>query len=211
MARRVVCISRLVGAGGELVGRAVADTLGYRLVDEEILQQAAESSGVSVDELADVEHRTKVIDGLLRNLAIAGGAAGLTTPGASVAIDVGGVTDPKSLRALIQKSIHETAGRGDVVIVSHAASHALADNVDVLRVLVTASPETRTTRVAQEASLDDKKASKLVAASDAQRAQYLRRFYGVNEERPTQYDLSLNSDSLSIELMSDLIVRAAAL
>ena len=53
----------------------VADSLGYRLVDEEILQQAAESSGVSVEELADVERRTKVIDGLLRNLAVAGSAA----------------------------------------------------------------------------------------------------------------------------------------
>ena len=59
----------------------VADSLGYRLVDEEILQQAAESSGVSVEELADVERRTKVIDGLLRNLAVAGGAAAVMTPG----------------------------------------------------------------------------------------------------------------------------------
>jgi cytidylate kinase len=210
MTRRVVCISRLVGAGGEVVGRRVADTLDYRLVDEEILQHAAESSGVSVEELADVEHRTKVIDGLLRNLAIAGGAAGLMTPGASAAIDVGPVSDPKSLRALIQKSIHETAERGDVVIVSHAASYALTDSIGVLRVLVTASPETRATRVAQEASIDDKKASKVVADSDSHRALYLRRFYGIAEERPTHYDLAVNSDALSIELMSDLIVRAAA-
>jgi cytidylate kinase len=210
MTRRVVCISRLEGAGGEVVGRSVADTLGYRLVDEEILQHAAENSGVSVGELADVEHRTKVIDGLLRNLAIAGGAAGMMSPGASAAIDVGPVSDPKSLRALIQKSIHETAERGDVVIVSHAASYALTDNAGVLRVLVTGSPEIRATRVAQQASLDDKKASKVVADSDSHRALYLRRFYGIAEERPTHYDLALNSDSLSIDLMSELIVRAAA-
>ena len=81
MPRRVVCISRLVGAGGEEVGRRVADSLGYRFVDEEILQQAAESSGVSVEELADAERRTKVIDGLLRNLTIAGGTAGVMSPG----------------------------------------------------------------------------------------------------------------------------------
>src|SRR6476469_132977 len=105
MARRVVCISRLVGAGGEAVGRMVADSLGYRLVDEEILQQAAESSGVSVDELADAERRTKVLDGLLRNLAIAGGAAGVMSPGGgAAAIDLGSGADSKSLRALIQKS-----------------------------------------------------------------------------------------------------------
>lgn len=211
MPRRVVCISRLVGAGGEAVGRMVADSLGYRLVDEEILQQAAESSGVSVDELADVERRTKVIDGLLRNLAVAGGAAGVMSPGGSAVFDAGtGGTDPKSLRALIQKSIHETAERGDVVIVSHAASFALAEREDVLRVLVTASPETRAGRAARASSLDDKKAAKAVAESDANRAGYLKRFYGVGDELATHYDVALNSDSLSVELMSDIVVRAAS-
>jgi len=208
MARRVVCISLLVGGGGEEVGRAVADTLGYRLVDEEVLQRAAESSGVSVQELADVEHRTRFVDGLIRNLAVAGGAAGVMSTGP---IDVGAISDQKSLRVLIQKSIQEIAERGDVVIVSHGASHALANNVEVLRVLVTASPQTRVTRVAQTALVDDRKASKAVADSDAQRAAYLRRFYGVGDERPTHYDLTLNSDSLPIELMTDLVVRAATL
>ncbi len=46
--------------------------------------------------------------------------------------------------------------------------------------------------------------------SDGQRAAYLRRFYGVDEELPTHYDLALNSDLLPDELMSDLIVRAAS-
>jgi len=187
----------------------VADSLGYRLVDEEILQQAAESSGVSVDELADAERRTKVIDGLLRNLAIAGGAAGVMSPGGGAAIDLGSGADSKSLRALIQKSIHETAAQGDVVIVSHAASYALSGSDDVLRVLVTASPETRADRTGEAASLDSKKAAKVVADSDAARAAYLKRFYGVGDELSTHYDLALNSDSLSIELMSDIVTRAA--
>ena len=86
----------------------------------------------------------------------------------------------------------------------------LPDSVGVLRVLVTGSPETRATRVAKADSIDVKKASKAVADSDVRRAQYLRRFYGVVEERPTHYDLVLNSDTLSFELMSDLVVRASA-
>jgi cytidylate kinase len=187
----------------------VADSLGYRLVDEEIVQQAAESNGVSIEELADAERRTKVIDRLTRNLAAAGGAAGYMHAGAGV-FDLGASTDPKSLRALIQRSIHETAERGDVVIVSHAASYALAGRDDVLRVLVTASTETRTGRAAQDSSLDTKKAAKVVAESDAGRAAYLKRFYSVDDELPTHYDVALNSDALSIEVMSDLVVRAAS-
>lgn len=190
------------------MGRSVADSLGYRLVDEEIVQQAAESNGIAVEELADAERRTKVIDRLTRNLAAAGSGAALMAAGAGV-IDLTVGTDPKSLRALIQRSIHETAERGDVVIVSHAASYALAGNSNVLRVLVTGSPETRAGRVAADASLDSKKAAKAVADSDAGRAAYLKRFYSMGEELPTHYDLALNSDSLSVEVMSDLVVRAA--
>jgi cytidylate kinase len=209
MGRQVICISRVLGAGGGEVGRIVADALGYRLVDEEIVQHAAESSGVSVEELADAERRTKVIDRLTRNLALAGGAAGMMTTGGTF-IDPTDGNDPKSLRALIQRSIHETAQRGNVVIVSHAASFALAGRDDVLRVLVTASPQTRIGRAAQDGSLDDKKAAKAVTDSDAQRSAYLKRFYSVADELPTHYDLALNSDSLSVELMSDLVVRAAS-
>ena len=187
----------------------VADSLGYRFVDEEIVQQAAEANGVSVEELVDVERRTRVIDGLIRNLTVAGGAAGLMVTGAVTAeLSVG--NDPKSLRSLIQKSIHETAERGDVVIVSHAASYALAGRDDVLRVLVTASTETRAARAARDGSLDSKKAAKAVVDSDAARASYLRRFYSVGDELATHYDLALNSDSLSVELISDLVVRAAS-
>ena len=187
----------------------VAANLGYRLVDEEIVLQAAESNGVSVEELADAERRAKVIDRLTRNLAAAGGSASFMTAGAG-AFDLSGVTDPKSLRALIQRSIHEAAERGDVVIVSHAASYALGRKDNVLRVLVTASPETRAGRVAQEGSLDSKKAAKAVADDDAGRAAYLKSFYRVGDELPTHYDLALNSDSLSVELMSDLVVSAAS-
>ena len=83
------------------------------------------------------------------------------------------------LRELIRQAIEETAARGDVVIVAHAASHALASTPGVLRVLVTASPETRRERVAAERGVDSREAARAVDAGDAARADYLRKFYGV--------------------------------
>ena len=111
---------------------------------------------------------------------------------------------------MIRTSIEETADRGDVVIVAHAASYALAGRDDVLRVLVTASPETRQARAAADGSLDAKRAAKVVNQDDAGRAAYLKQFYGVDHELPTHYELALNSDSLSTTVMADLIVRAAS-
>jgi cytidylate kinase len=210
MARRVICISRVLGAGGHEVGRLVADKLGYRLADEEIVQRAAESSGVSVEDLADAERRMKVMERLTRNLANSGGAVGVVGGGAIIFdMPMSTPPDPKSLRALIQKSIHETAERGNAVIVSHAASYTLAGQKDVLRVLVTASTKTRESRIADHGSLDEKKAAKAVAESDAGRASYLKRFHNIGEELPTHYDLALNSDTMPLELISDIIVSAA--
>jgi cytidylate kinase len=210
MRRRVICIARQLGAGGVDVGRAAAARLGYTFVDEEIVQRAAETEGISVDELADVERRTSIMDRLLQTLALAGGADGYMVGVSGLTTAAAGVNDPKSLRSLIQKSIHETAGRGDVVIVSHAASYALAGRDDLLRVLVTAPAAVRAGRVARDGTAaDDKAAAKAIAADDAARAGYLKRFYGVGDEQPTHYDLVLNSETMSNELLTELVVRAA--
>jgi cytidylate kinase len=114
------------------------------------------------------------------------------------------------LRELIGQAIDETAARGDVVIVAHAASHALAANPDVLRVLVTGTPEVRRDRVAAERGLDERDAARAVDAGDAARAAYLKKFHGAKRELPTDYDLVLNTDRLSVEQAAALVAVAAA-
>ena len=117
--------------------------------------------------------------------------------------------DPMSLRGLIQKSIQETAARGSVVIVSHAASFALASHDDTLRVFITAPVDVRVDRVAAEGSLDVKRAAKAVTDDDAARASYLKEFYGVSHELPSHYDLVFNTQALPQETIATLIVTAA--
>lgn len=206
MSYSVVCIARVGGAAGPEVGADVAQRLGYRLVDEEIVQRAAASRGVAVEDLAEVEKRKGVLTRLLDGLAFSGGADGTMTGIAPVSA---AIADPGSLRSLIQRSIHETADEGNVVIVSHAASFALTGRSDVLRVLVTASHDTRVARVRTEGDADGKQAAKAIAADDAGRAQYLKNFYGVSDELPSHYDLVLNSDRLEPSQMAALIAGLA--
>jgi cytidylate kinase len=46
--------------------------------------------------------------------------------------------------------------------------------------------------------------------SDAARADYLKRFYGVAHELPTHYDLVVNTDRLSSDQAASLLAHAAA-
>lgn len=207
MSYGVVCIARVGGSVGNEVGAAVAAALGYRLVDEEIVQRAAEAEGVSVEELAEVEKRKGFFQRILESLAVGGAADGFAT-GVGMVPLAPALFDPEGLRGRIRQSIHETADEGNVVIVSHAASFALATSPGVLRVLVTASPATRTSRLAAALG-DDKAAAKAVSDDDAGRAQYLKQFYDVDHEHATHYDLVINSDRLGADEITALVVRAA--
>jgi cytidylate kinase len=205
----VVCISSLEGAGGEEVGRLVAERLGLRLVDEEIILRAAREAGVDSHVVADAEQRkslaARVLKEILASSVAAAPALGVTSPASSRdALD-----DSDDFRGVIGTAIEETAAEGDCVIVAHAASVALSGRAGTLRVLVTASPDTRSGRVARESGTDEPEAAELVVRSDAARADYLKRFYRLRDEPPTLYDLVLNTDRLSPEQAALLIAEAA--
>jgi cytidylate kinase len=204
MTQRVICISRTIGADAEQVARLVADRLDVRLIDEEIVLQAADHAGVKVEEVADVEERKSFLARVANEMIESGALAayGPVVPRPS---------GPKreELRGFIRQAIEEALEDGPAVIVAHGASVALTDRDDVLRVLVTASPDTRSGRLVAAKHANENEAPKLVAESDAARADYLKRFYKLGAELPTTYDLVLNTDRLTAEDAAGLVVQAA--
>jgi cytidylate kinase len=186
-----VCISRTIGAGGEDVGRLVADALGFRYLDEEIVLAAAEREGLDPEQLARVEHKRKGLSRL------------------EVDIVTGGAFD-EIQRSLIRAAVQEAAEAGKVVIVAHAASIALARDDHVLRVLVTASPDIRAGRLLQTEQIDEHEASQLIDSEDKERAAYIKRFYAVDRELPSHYDLVVSTDRLSASDACALVLDAAA-
>jgi cytidylate kinase len=200
VACRVVCISHATGAGGEEVGRLVAERLGFLYIDDEIVTRAAAKGGIGPDEIADAERRKSVVARMLDAWAQGGegwvvGAVGMPDSGQ----ELGG----EDLRALIRDAIEQTAARGNVVIVAHAASQVVPRGPEALRVLVTASPGTRAERLGEEGA-------RTVKDEDAARRDYLKRFYGVDEESPTHYDLVINTDVLSVEQAAGVVSQASS-
>jgi len=111
--------------------------------------------------------------------------------------------------ALIEDVIRETADLGNVVIFAHGASIPLAGRADVLRVLVTASPEARARRLASDGEMDEQGARDAVDESDRARERYLERFYQVGQEKPTHYDLTVNTETMTAKRAARLVMQAA--
>ena len=183
----------------------LAKELSFRLIDEEILTRAAVEAGVDEEVVADVERRRSRLARLVEGLGPAGMAAGPVIPAEAL-----GYGQPASdeLRGLIRSVIEDMATSGQVVLVSHAASLALGDRDDVLRILVTAPMPTRQRRLASTLGVDEKEAARVIKRSDAGRADYIKRFYGVSAELPSHYDLVINTDRITSDAIARLIVDA---
>lgn len=181
----------------------MADRLGYRFVDDEVIEQAGEWAELAPTFVADVERRKPLMDRVLGRLVDP--TAGPVVPSRPAGRVLPG--DPE-LRTLIKQVLASLADSGSVVIASHAASFALSGR-GVLRVLVTASPETRAGRLSAARGIDDRAAERLVKREDAGRAEYLKRFYEVERELPTHYDVVVNTDVLTPHRAGSVIVAAA--
>jgi cytidylate kinase len=201
---RVICISRESGADGEAVGRAVAERLGLQYVDDEVITRASERAGVDADVLQDTEGRKSLLRRVAEFFADSGTAA-------SASVEPSPIRRAREQehRELIRAVIEDVAEDGSAVIVAHAASMALAGRDGILRVLVAGSPGVRAERLAAREHLDAQAAEKLVHDADADRAAYLKSFYGVDRELPVHYDVVVNTDRLGADRAADLIVHTA--
>ena len=196
MAYNVIAIARTLSAGGETIGRMLAGEFGMRYVDNEIIDQAAAVAGVTAKEIARIEGRKGLIERIFESFAPIGVSTGAPLTET--------VSQAPGYEQVIVDVIHQTAKAGNAVIVAHGAAIALGGMKGILRVLVTASPETRVARL-MALGRGKTAAHRLIEESDASRAEFLRRFYQLEEETPTHYDLIINTDHISAEAAADMI------
>jgi cytidylate kinase len=156
--------------------------------------------------VAEVERRRSMANRIIESLGSNTSLSTLAMAGYVPPHDAPGAAD---LRGLIRATIEEIAQRGEAVIVAHAASMALGDRSDVLKVMITAPRSARQQTLVDQRGLDDKEAAKQIDKGDANRADYLKRFYGITHESPADYDLVLNTDRLGPDGAVQLVVQAA--
>lgn len=207
MSANVICLSRALCAGADEVAALVAQELGFRCVDEEIIARAAERRNVDPAAVADAERRKSFLTRMFEDIGLGGGMSGYGTG----YVPDPGVLPPRSdqLRALIREAIVETAVQGQVVIVAHAASYALGNRAGVLRALVTGSLSARAGRMATDQGKSPQEASDAVRRSDAARADYLKRFYSIDRELPEHYDICVSTDFVTSAQAASQIVHMA--
>jgi cytidylate kinase len=180
----IMTLSREYQSGGQEIGQAVAQELGYDFVDKDrILRDMKETGdqwGYLVQELDEVR------------------------PTIWEKFDL----QYRSFIALIESHIYEYALKDRVVILGRGSTFLLQEIPHVLKVRIFAPLERRIERVMVKFDVDRETAEKLIEETDRSRAGYIQSTYHKRWDDKKYYDLILNTDLQSIEEVVELIVKA---
>ncbi|WP_150245003.1 cytidylate kinase-like family protein [Nocardiopsis quinghaiensis] len=220
----VVTVSATYGAGGGVVGPAVAARLGVAFLDRAIPSAVATQIGCSLDEVLQRDDRAP--GGFERLLSSAARLPTVTLGSVDTAFI--GVTNGEG-RLLhdhefveqTERVIGEVAHSGGVVL-GRAGAAVLADHPTALHVRLDGGRHARLRRARalwESGGLagggghgggEGEPTLRLLDDNDRARAAYVRRFYRTDPADPRHYHLVLDALSLSLEACADLVVRAAS-
>lgn len=195
--KTVITISREFGSGGRTIGRQLADRLGYRFYDRELVDEVAKRSGFSPEFIEENGEYANAKSSLLFYLATARQytAENLSTN--------------DQLYVFQTKLIEELAESGRCVIVGRCADYILRERTDCLHVFICADMESRAKRIVERYGENKKSPEKRLNEKDQKRKVYYRNYTGRLWGQAQNYDLCLNSGVLGIDTCVDLIEAAA--
>ncbi len=201
MSIRVIAIAREFGSGGATIGRMLADRLGWRLLDRELVDEVARAANVEPHVVEQFDERCDPwLAALLRAIWQGSGEwpSGLSDAD---------LLDARTMARLTRQIIEHAAEAGNCVIVGRGAQCILENHPQAFRVFLYAPMELRKRRVAERvggvASLVAH-----IAGKDAERGAYIHKFFGRQWGDLRLYDLMLNT-RCGDEIAMETILTAA--
>lgn len=189
MEKTIITIARQYGSGGRTVGKMLAERMGIPFYDRQIIEMAAEDSGINAALFHD-EQKPHSLRALLK-----GGYQGnhLVSP------ESAGFTKDDNLFNYQAKIIRRLADEGSCVLIGRCADYILRDQPNVVRVFVHAPADFCLQEAMKVNSLPERDVERLIVKTDDYRARYYKYYTGQEWKDARNYDLSLNSAKLGFD------------
>lgn len=182
----VITISREYGSGGRYVGRMIADKLGIKFYDKDLIIKLAEVTGLSEEYIEKTEEKRNPLE-ILNN----GFYAGLSN------------SDELFIRE--SELIKDIASKESCVIIGRCADFILKDKKNVLKVFISGTMENKIKRAVNIFKIDEKNAEKEINRVNKLRASHYKYYTGKEWNDASNYDICINSDLYGVEKTADLI------
>ena len=192
--KKIITISREFGSGGRSIGKAVAEKLGYKYYDRELIEKVADKTGFSREYIEEQGEYSPTTVSFAYSFVGRG---------------INGVSTEDYLWSAQRKVILELADQEPCVIVGRCADYILKGRDDCLNIFIHANKKSREERIVKLYGATDKSPEKRLQEKDKKRKinykYYTEQDWGMSQN----YHLSLDSSEIGMDKCVDMIIDLA--
>jgi cytidylate kinase len=186
----VVTVSREPGSGGRIVAQKISARLGFEVFHQEVLHEMARRAEISKQLLATLDERgLSILEDWISSL----------------------VYDrhlwPDQYLQHLMNVVGTIGKHGRAVVVGRGANFILPPE-QRFRVRITASRKLRIENVARNFNLSQDEAKRRVIKTESNRKAFIRKYFNADIADPTNYDLVINTDTLTVDNAVDVVGAA---
>lgn len=195
MKKNIITISRQFGSGGRTVGHMVAEKLGIPFYDKELVEQIALESGFApkfVEEHGEHSPGRSLLSYAFAPQGVPGVMNGLSTA--------------DFLWNIQCSAILQLAEKGPCVIVGRNADYILKDREDCFHAFIHADMDYRADRIVRLYGESEKSPEARLQEKDKRRKVNYQHYTGRTWGAADNYDICINTSTISLEKAADIIV-----
>ena len=199
----IITIGREYGSGGRQIGQEVAKYFGIKCYDKELLEHAANESGICKELFEN--HDEKPTNSFLYSLVMDTYSFGYTSSAFS---DM-----PINQKVFLAQfeTIKKIAAEGPCIMIGRCADYALADFDNCISIFVHADMDKRIKRIASKYALTEAKARDQILKTDKKRASYYNYYSDKKWGDGSSYNMCIDSGVCGIDGTVQLIKDFVAL
>ena len=191
----VIAITRTCGSGATHIGKRLAKNLGVELYDRNLLRLASDESGIREElfAMADENQKQNLLFRVSQKVYTGVYKGGIIAP------EKEDFTSNNNLFNYQAKVLQDLADVSSYVVIGRAADYVLRDKPNLVRVFIYASREKCIQKEMDRQKIDWKKADAFISKTDKYRRDYYRYFTGQEWENMKNYDLCINTTSMTYD------------
>ncbi len=184
----IITINREYGSGGRYVGKLLAEKLGCKLYDKDLITMVANESGLSASYIEEKEQ--KVSGKLLANFN---------------SQYYNNLTNDDNLFIAESNAIKEIAKKGSCVIIGRCADYVLKDQDNVYKVFLYSDDKNKVARSVKYYGKNEKTALKEINKINKAREKHYNYYTSKEWKDLSNYDFCINVDTIGTEKTAEII------
>lgn len=205
----IITISRELGSGGHTVGQLLAERLGVRFSDKELIKALREEFHLTTDAIERLKGEKKDwLTSLLRKIVAMPKVENVVEWDDDFVKEYRPDLSSDEIFEAEKQILRGIAEEGSCVIAGRSGFFVLKDFPNKVDIFITAPREKRIERVMAKQHLSEQEAAAAIDRVDEGRENYIKRYAGTSRYDVRNYDLVINMDNVPDENAAvELIVK----